>query len=157
MTLTHQAAALILSAATKVAWPATLGTGDYGLVFDDQERASIMESVVSVRDTLRKKSERKGKDWCVGEPANWVSKGDEPGRYTLVDLDLPIEIELTPMGRVGLYWLLLWMTHPASPAFQPGGIQEEVILPLVRMLGKEDALRYDLGLEEEEPAPSKKA
>lgn len=156
MTLTHQAAALLLSAATKVAWPATLGSGQYALVFDDQERASIMESVVELRDTLRRKSTLKGKEWCIGEATNWEPKPDEPTRHALKDLGLPLEVSVSPMGLVGMYWLLLWMMHPASPAFQPGGIQEEVIYPLVRMLGKEESLRYDLGLLDDEPAETKK-
>lgn len=151
--LTYRAAQLLLSAATHVIWPARLGaSNDYALVFDEPERASIMQKVADLRAALRLKCHKRGNDWCVGEPSNWQVKVTDPSRYEIINHDLELEVDLSSLANCGIYWLCLWMAHPGSPAFQNGGMQDEVIFPLVERLGQTEDLQYDLGLIEEKAA-----
>lgn len=151
--LTSKAAQLLLSAASVVKWPVRLGaSNDYALVFDEQECASTMQKIASLRTSLRAKCHKRGNDWCIGEPSNWQIKPTDPSRFEMIQQDLEIEIEIDSLANCGIYWLCLWMSHPASPAYQNAGMLDEVILPLVERLGQTEDLQYDLGLIEEKAA-----
>lgn len=150
--LNYQTAQLLLSAASSVLWPARLGaSNDYALVFPDEERADKMHKIAELRASLRAISHRREDQWCVGNAVNWRQKLTEPGRWEIIDKYLELEIRPSDLGASAIYWLCLWMAHPGSPAFQNGGIQDEVIYPMVERLGQIDDLMYDLGLIESKP------
>lgn len=160
ISLTAQSIQLLFNAASKCQWPKRLGTGtNYDLEWDDQARGKNMLLISRFRSAIREKYAIKiGNDWVVGAEANWRPKavgekvkpsGD--GRYELVDKYVVMDLELEDEAWNAMYWLCLWLSHPASPGFTNAGHLDEIVYPLVEEIEEWDQLMYDLGLREEEP------
>jgi hypothetical protein len=160
--LASQSVQMLLSASTNVTWPARLGSGIskvvdgsevcYDLIFDDQERAEHMIRIVSLRETLRAKyTEKIGSQYLAGNAKNWRPKPNTTDRWEIINPDLPMELELESSAYHAIYWLCLWMTHPASSNVK-AGLLDEYVFPMVRLVGEWEQLMYDLGLREDEPS-----
>lgn len=153
ISLTSQAVQLLFNAATKATWPRHLGNGtQYDLEWDDQARAKNMMLIAAFRSAVRERYAIKlGSDWVVGLEENWQPKASGGGRYELIDRYALIDLELSQDEYHAIYWLCLWMAHPASPGFVDAGKLDEIVYPLVREIEEWDQLMYDLGLREDEP------
>lgn len=158
--VTHAMGNVLLNAAISTKFPKEVGTRS----FDEKAQAKIGEKFRLLFKKLKKSATKRNGSYLFGAFENWkaseISRGtmnaggsvemqnlQKETVYNLVDQDLEIEIkDLTGAEKSGIYWLCYLWAHPASPSCQSGGIQEDVVWPLVEMIGKTADLRKDIGL-----------
>lgn len=68
--------------------------------------------------------------------------------YRMIDLDLPVDIELNADGVSGVTWVLLLSLHPMSPNVQSVMTQEEIVWPIAERFGVRRELEKEIGLTE---------
>ena len=161
MKITHAQGNVLLNGSMQGKMPKDVG----GRAFNDQAQAKINEKFRLLFKKMKKLSTKKSGNYLFGQIENW--KGVEvnrPGTMTgdgsiemqkvqketvwnIVDQDIEVDFpELTGAEKSGIYWLCYLWCHPASPTVQNPGMQEEVIWPLIDMIGKTGDLRKDIGL-----------
>lgn len=158
--ISHGMGNVLINGAISVKFPKEIGTRS----FDEKAQAKIAEKFGLLFKKLKKMSTKRNGGYMFGDFQNWkateVRRGSMSAggsvemqnlhtetEYNLIDQDLEIELtELTGAHKSGIYWLCYLWTHPASPICQAQGVQQEVVWPLIEMIGKTGDLRKDIGL-----------
>lgn len=159
--ITHAMGNVLLNGSMQGKCPKDVG----GRAFNDQAQAKINEKFRLLFKKMKKLSTKRSGNYLFGSFDNW--KGVEINRpavmtaggsvemqnvqketqWNLIDQDLEINMpDLTGAEKSGIYWLCYLWCHPASQTSQNPGTQEEIIWPLIEMIGKTADLRKDIGL-----------
>jgi hypothetical protein len=127
-----------------ITFPEKLGKEE----FDAAHRAFANEEMRTARRALLSYSEMwAGKRKVLfGAADNWRLKDEARDAWALVDLERPITVKLTDEQERGLYWILLLMAHPASPAAVGIEVLDDTVWPLAEALGYRRDLAEITGL-----------
>lgn len=161
--ITHGQGNMLLNGAVGNKFPASVGERK----FNEGAQAKINEKFRLLGKLMKKAATKKDGRFMFGVFSNWkpielkTSKMDAGGSiemvdvqketiYNLIDQDLEYELaDVTGAAKSGIYWLCYLWSNPSSPICQNPGFQDEVVWPLVEMIGKAGALRTDIGLKDE--------
>ena len=145
LTVTHQQGNQILQyLAQGIAFPEKLGKEE----FDVAQRSFANDEMLMARRALLSYSGMYAKNRKVlfGEASNWRLKDEVRERWNLIDLELPITLNLNDEQERGIYWILLLMCHPASPIAVGITVLDDVVWPIAEALGLRNDLREMCGL-----------
>lgn len=129
--------------------------------YDVAERSWIDDKLLALKSLITSYTSRlkNPRGLCFGGAELWeVNKstacancGQTNSQWVMVDNDSEIKIKLTEEAEEGIYWTLLLMAHPQSPAAAGMQVLSETVWPIAKAMGKDRMLAKDIGLGSKRP------
>jgi hypothetical protein len=146
ITITHrQGQQLLQYLSSGIRFPEKLGKEEY----DVAQRSFADEEIVLARKLLLSYSQlwAKKRKLLFGNADNWKGKDDAKESWQQIDPEVPITLKSSDEAvERGLYWILLLMLHPGSPAQGTIETIDDTIYPIAEQLGYRNDLREATGL-----------